>query len=50
VYQSQHFYKVRILIKTILLSMSHFNSTYFIVVMVVFDALFIAAEYFIVKR
>lgn len=47
---TRYFYKLRNILKTILLSLSHFNPTYFFSVLVIIDFLFIAGEYFISKK
>jgi hypothetical protein len=49
-YQSKHFYKIRSIVKTIFLSLSHLRVNYFIVVMIFLDLLFAGAEYLISKK
>lgn len=49
-YQSKHFYKIRSIIKTSFLSLSHLRVNYFIVVMIFLDLLFAGAEYLISKK
>lgn len=46
---TKYFYKLRNTLKTILLSLSHLNPTYFFSVLIIMDFLFIAGEYFISK-
>lgn len=47
---TKYFYKLRNLLKTILLSLSYLNPTYFFSVLVIMDFLFVAGEYFISKK
>ena len=49
-YQSRQFYKIRSIVKTIFLSLSHLRVNYFIVVMIFLDLLFAVAEYLISKK
>jgi hypothetical protein len=47
---ARYLYKLRNTIKATILALAHLNSTYFFAVIVILDLLFMAGEYFIVKK